>query len=55
MKWIVDRLIERSTWLGALSILAALGVTLQPDLQAAIITAGVSIGGLILVLTKDSK
>lgn len=54
LPWIAARLKERSTWLGIASLLSAVGVAIAPELQEAIISAGVAIGGLILVATKDN-
>lgn len=53
MKWIIDRLKERSTWLGLVSIATALGVGLSPDQSAAIVTAGLAAGGVVAAFTAD--
>lgn len=53
LKWLAQRLKERNTWLGIASLLSAVGVVLEPALKEAIISAGVAVGGLILVITKD--
>jgi len=55
MNWITERLKEKSTWLGAVTILTSFGVTLSPELSAAIISAGVAIAGLIFAITKEKK
>jgi hypothetical protein len=54
LKWIAARLKERTTWLGLASLLSAVGVAIAPELQEAIISAGVAVGGLILVVTKEN-
>ena len=53
MDWILERARERSTWLGLVSLLTAIGITLSPDQVAAIIAAGVAIGSLVAVFTRD--
>ena len=53
LKFIVDRLKERSTWLGLTGLLTAVGVGVSPDLSDAIVTAGVAIGAVIAIVTKD--
>jgi hypothetical protein len=51
--WIVDRLKERSTWLGIIGLITATGMALTPDQTAAITAGGVAIAGLIATFTKD--
>ena len=51
--WITDRLRERSTWLGLVSLLTALGIGLTPEQTEAIAAAGVALAGLIAIFTKD--
>ena len=61
LQWAADRLAEKSTWAGVLSIVAAItGASLPADQAAAITTAGVAVAGVVLVFTKakpkdDSK
>ena len=43
---------ESSTWRGIIFILTAVGVQLDPDQQAAIISAGLAFSGLIGVFFK---
>jgi hypothetical protein len=54
LNFILQRVKERSTWLGLVSIGTAAGMTLRPDVQEAVIAAGMSLAGLVLALTKDS-
>ncbi len=49
---VLQRLSENSTWRGLLLIATALGVKLEPDLQNAILAAGLSAIGLINVVRK---
>ena len=53
LRFIADRLKERSTWLGLLALLTAVGVGLSPEQTEAIAAGGVAVGGLILAFTKD--
>jgi len=53
LKFIVDRLQERSTWLGIIAIVTAVGVHLSPEQTEAIAVAGVSIGGAVAAFTAD--
>ena len=53
MDWILDRLSERSTWMGLVSALTAIGVGISPEQTAAIVSAGVAVGGLVAAITQD--
>ena len=53
--WLLERLKERSTWIGIISIITAAGVNLSPEMRDTIITAGMSIVGAILAFTSDTK
>lgn len=53
MQYLIDRLKERSTWVGLVGLATALGLALSPELQEAIATAGVAIASVIAVITKD--
>ena len=44
---------EPSTWRGVILFLTAIGVPLAPQLQEAIITAGLGIVGLVGIITAD--
>jgi hypothetical protein len=52
---VLERLSENSTWRGLLLIATALGVKLEPDLQNAILAAGLGAIGLINVARKGKK
>ena len=54
LKFIVARLSEASTWKGVFLILTAAGVTLRPELQAAITAVGLSLTGLVGVVVPDA-
>jgi hypothetical protein len=53
LKFIGDRLKERSTWVGILSIVTAAGLSLTPEQQGAIIAAGLAITGVVFTFTPD--
>lgn len=55
MEYILIKLKEKSTYLGLLSILGALGLSLKPEYAQEIITAGMGIAGLALVWYKEYK
>lgn len=52
-KFLIDRLKERSTWLGILGIVTAAGLKLSPELQEAIITSAIAVAGIIAAITAD--
>jgi hypothetical protein len=52
---IVDRLSEPSTWRGLFMIATAVGVAVSPEMQNAIVALGMSIVGLIGVLTSSKQ
>jgi hypothetical protein len=49
---ILERLSENSTWRGIILLATALGLKLDPELQTQILTAGLSLIGIINVLRK---
>ena len=53
LKFLRDRLDERSTWRAIVALLTVGGVSLHPDKTQAIIAAGVAIGALIEALLPD--
>lgn len=53
MKWIKERLKEKSTWKGVVWIITACGVALTPEQSEAIITAGITLAGLLDIFTKE--
>lgn len=56
MKWIIERLKEKSTWIAIFTVLASVGgVTVAPELKEAIISTGLGIVSLVAILTKEKK
>ena len=53
--YILERAKEPSSWRGLVFLATAAGVNIAPDLTNAIISAGMSIAGLIGVLTADKN
>lgn len=51
--WILDRLKERSTWLGFTSFLTAAGVAVSPDTAETIIAAGLAMAGLVAAVARE--
>ena len=54
-KYILNRLTERSTWLGLLALATACGATIEQALADQIIAAGRAVAGLLGFVTKDRK
>jgi hypothetical protein len=50
--YILDRLSENSTWRGILLVATALGVSLSPQHQEAIVGAGLGLVGAINIFRK---
>ena len=53
--YVLTRLRERSTWLGLISLLTALGIVLTPAQQEYVIAAGSALAGLVATLTPDKS
>ena len=49
---LLQRLSENSTWRGLILIATAVGVKIEPELQEAILVAGLGLVGLINVVRK---
>lgn len=54
-RFVVARLAEPTTWRGIMLCLTATGVTLRPELQSAIVAAGLAITGLLGVVIPDAS
>lgn len=55
MQYIITRLLEQSTWRGLILLVTALGVTISPEMEGAIIAAGLAAVGLINVIRTEKK
>jgi hypothetical protein len=52
LNYVIDRLSENSTWRGLILLATAVGLKLEPDQQAAILTTGLALVGAINVFRK---
>lgn len=52
MRYILDRLAERNTWVGLIALASALGASLSPEQSQTIATVGTTVVGLVLAGTK---
>ena len=55
LKFVLDRLKEKTTRIGLTGFVTALGVSISPEQAEAIAAAGVAIVGAILTFTKEKK
>jgi len=56
MKWIMERLSEKSTYISLFALLGTVaGINIAPDLKEAIITVALSILGLVGIITREKK
>ena len=53
--YILNRLKERSTWLGGIAFATSCGASIATELTESIITVDVSPAGLVGVVTKDKE
>jgi len=53
--YILARLSESSTWRGAIMLLTAVGLKVDPSQSEAIIATGLSLVGLVNVFRKEKK
>ena len=54
MSYLLARLKEASTWRGIVLLLTAFGVQVAPEVQEAVISAGIAVAGAVGVLFPDS-
>ena len=55
LDWLIDRLKEKSTWMGLTTALTAAGVAISPEMAETIMTAGVAVAGVLFVVTKEQR
>ena len=48
--WILERLSERSTWIGLTGFLTATGMSLEPDVSDAIGTVGIPASPIAMIM-----
>ena len=51
--YLLDRLKEPSTWRGIVMLITGFGIGISPDLAEHIVAVGVSVAGVIGVITSD--
>ncbi|WP_024303319.1 hypothetical protein [Pseudogulbenkiania sp. MAI-1] len=54
-RYLLARAREASTWRGLVLVATALGVSLSPEQQEAIVTAGLFVAGIVGALMPDQK
>lgn len=52
-RFVAARLAEPTTWRGLLFIATSVGIVLRPELQNAIVAAGMALAGLVGVAVPD--
>jgi len=55
VEYILQRLSERSTWVGITGVASVLGVVFSPEHAAAVATVGATVASIIQVVVKDHK
>jgi hypothetical protein len=55
LAYILQRLSERSTWVGITGAVTALGVVLSPEHAALIATVGAGVASVVQMVVKDHK
>lgn len=55
MTWLKNRLKERSTWLGIITLASIAGFKLEPEQQEMIVTIGSTLAALVMTFTADKK
>lgn len=53
--WAIERMQERSTWLGLVGIASSVGIYIKPELASSISQIGVGVASAIAIFTKDKK
>jgi hypothetical protein len=53
--WFIARFKERSTWVGIITLVAAMGWSLSPEQKEMVITLGTTLIALVLTFTKDPQ
>lgn len=54
LAFLLVRLKERSTWLGLISFITAMGLLLTPEQQEAIMATGIAVAGAVAAFTRDA-
>jgi len=54
VKYVIERLKERSTWLGVIGIVTAYGINMTVDQQTAVATAGIAVASVVSAFWKGN-
>ena len=54
-QYLLDRLKERSTWIGIIAVISASGIEMSVAKTETILALGTGLAGLISMLTKDNN
>lgn len=54
-KYLLDRLKEKTTWVGIFSVVVAAGAVISPELQEAISNAGIYVVSAIVIFLKEKS
>lgn len=52
LDYLLSRAKERSTWLGLISLITALGILFTPEQQESVIATGMALAGLVGAFTR---
>ena len=55
MNWLLNRLKEKSTWTGLITLASIAGYSLRPDQRELVVTLGTSLVALIFTFTAEQK
>lgn len=55
MKYLIDRLLEPSTWRGIVALLTVFSAKVKPEAAESIVTAGASVYAAIQILRKEGN
>jgi hypothetical protein len=55
MNWLIDRLKERSTWLGIFTLAGLLGAKLEPELRELIINAILGVAAVVAFVWREHR
>jgi len=51
--YLLERLTERSTWIGITAVISGAGISIAPELSNNIISVGAGVAGMISMVTRD--
>ncbi len=51
--YLLERLTERSTWIGITAVISGAGISIAPELTNSVISMGMGVAGIISMVTRD--